>query len=623
MSVGKRTMALAGLLLFSVLLSACGNVDTTASTPDAAGQAMGFNHQGVVYAAKAAAPDQQTAVLQLVQAMFNAAPGAEYLNQFSEIVAGGMSMAALADLLARSEVFRLPGLYPETLTHQMFADKFVDNLTGSTVSGANKAWVAAYIADQLDNGKTKGDVIWWAVSALAAVAPSDADWGNAAAQLNNRVDVSYYYSVTKALSSADLSTLQAVTASVTDDPATVTAAMDHVNAANSGSITVKWYLIVDTGQTKYYGNGSELAVAPGSASSAFYGQDAQFSGSQPAYRNNGDGTVTDLHTGLMWVSARGPKMTWDEAAAGATMCAVGGYGDWRMPTIKELYSLIQFTGKSGATDATSIPYIDTNYFEIVFGDVTGGRVIDGQDWSATQYVSTTMNGDATVFGVNFIDGRIKGYPKYQPGSATGNTLYVRYVRGNGSYGVNQFTDNGNGTITDKATGLMWSQSDSGTAKNWQDALAWVQAQNSAHYLGYNDWRMPDAKELQSIVDYTRSPEKTGSAAINPLFLSTAITNEGGVSDYPWYWAGTTHLDSSGGVYVCFGRALGWMKLGSNSYYSLLDVHGAGAQRSDPKNGNVANYFMGYDAGGTAVYGLGPQGDVIRIVNFVRLVRNTP
>ena len=76
----------------------------------------------------------------------------------------------------------------------------------------------------------------------------------------------------------------------------------------------------------------------------------------------------------------------------------------------------------------------------------------------------------------------------------------------------------------------------------------------------------------------------------------------------------------GGVYVCFGESLGWMKPPSLSYYILFDVHGAGAQRSDPKSGSYTNYFLGYNQSGQPVYGFGPQGDVVRINNYVRLVR---
>jgi hypothetical protein len=272
-------------------------------------------------------------------------------------------------------------------------------------------------------------------------------------------------------------------------------------------------------------------------------------------------------------------------------------------------------------DSQHSRYIDTRFFEFKYGDESlGERPIDCQDWSATTYVSTTMNGNATAFGVNFADGRIKGYPKNmnRREGPVANRLYVRYVRGNPDYGKNDLHDNGDGTIADRATGLMWSKADSGKGMDWEAALAWVQAKNEENYLGHSDWRLPNAKELQSIVDYSRSPDTTNSAAIDPVFVCTSINNEGGKVDFPFYWTGTTHLDGppnrqgTAAVYVAFGRALGWMQMPpGQGEYRLLDVHGAGAQRSDPKAGNAADF----------PYGRGPQGDVIRINNFVRLVRS--
>lgn len=168
------------------------------------------------------------------------------------------------------------------------------------------------------------------------------------------------------------------------------------------------YPIVGTGQNQCYDN--SRAISAPQPNQPFYGQDAQHPGKAPAYRDNGDGTVSDLVTGLMWIRGRGKKLSWAEAPAGAKVCRVGGYNDWRMPTIKELHSLIQFTGQCRATTGSK-PFLDTNYFGFAYGDTARGeRMIDCQDWSATQYVSTTMNGDTTVFGVNFADGRIKGYP---------------------------------------------------------------------------------------------------------------------------------------------------------------------------------------------------------------------
>jgi hypothetical protein len=123
--------------------------------------------------------------------------------------------------------------------------------------------------------------------------------------------------------------------------------------------------------------------------------------------------------------------------------------------------------------------------------------------------------------------------------------------------------------------------------------------------------LPNAKELQSIVDYTRSPSTTGSAAIDPLFNVSTIINEAGQTDYPFYWSSTTHANwtatpGASGVYVAFGRAMGYMN------GTWIDVHGAGAQRSDPKSGDPADWPSGH----------GPQGDAVRIYNYVRLVRDS-
>ena len=68
-----------------------------------------------------------------------------------------------------------------------------------------------------------------------------------------------------------------------------------------------------------------------------------------------------------------------------------------------------------------------------------------------------------VFGVNFADGRIKGYGTTMMGQA--KKFNYLLVRGNTTYGQNSFTNNSNGTITDAATGLMWMQDDS-EAGDW-------------------------------------------------------------------------------------------------------------------------------------------------------------
>ena len=185
-------------------------------------------------------------------------------------------------------------------------------------------------------------------------------------------------------------------------------------SATSGS-----YAVVDSGQTATYDASEEIA-APAEGE-AFYGQDAQHEGNAANYADNGDGTVTDNVTGLMWTQTpdldgdgdidADDKLSLDEALASAEDVAVGGYGDWRLPTIKEMYSLIDFGGvdPSGfeGTDTSGLtPFIDTDYFAFAYGDTGAGeRIIDAQMASTTTYVDTTMGGNETMFGVNFADGR--------------------------------------------------------------------------------------------------------------------------------------------------------------------------------------------------------------------------
>ena len=144
------------------------------------------------------------------------------------------------------------------------------------------------------------------------------------------------------------------------------------------------YTIVDTNQTSYYGNTTTISTPASNAS--FYGQDAGYQGKQPSYVDNGNSTVTDLNTGLTWMkSTTSQEMTWAQAVSYASTAVIGGYSDWRLPTIKELYSLIEFSGYTGTSASTSSPYLDTRYFNFSYGDTSAGeRIIDAQEWSSTQ-----------------------------------------------------------------------------------------------------------------------------------------------------------------------------------------------------------------------------------------------
>lgn len=388
------------------------------------------------------------------------------------------------------------------------------------------------------------------------------------------------------------------------------------------------YPIVHTNQKVCYGDSGKISC-PTESSQPYYGQDAQFSRCPPRYVDNEDGTITDKSTGLMW-EKNTELVSFAEAIEGASSCTTGGYTDWRVPTIKESYSLVQFSGVDPAPsslDTTgSEPFIDTTFFEFAYGDGTpyrGGlhalifgkgnyRSIDVQRVSSTIYKRAEPPFFECFRGVNFADGRIKCYPAHNPISFPqyGRKWLVQYVRGPSSYGENDFKDNGDETITDRATGLMWDKDDMGPY-NWEQAFDAVNDKNNqpSGYKGYTDWRIPNIKELQSIVDYSQSPATTGSPAIDDIFSTTKIVNEAGVQDYPYFWSSTTHNHQGRigkeAAYIAFGRALGKI------HGRWTDVHGAGAQRSDPKKGDPKRFPDGR----------GPQGDIIRIYNYIRLVRD--
>jgi PKD repeat protein len=403
------------------------------------------------------------------------------------------------------------------------------------------------------------------------------------------------------------------------------------------------YPVVDTNQTTCYDDAGALASFPSSGDS-YYGQDAQYSGHQKSYTLSADDkTVYDNVTGLTWQSSPNTtnttptyydKKTYTEALAVPAVLnamAYGGFSDWRLPTLKEMYSLIQFSGidcsglSNTYSDTASLtPFIDKNYFKFSYGDaVLDGRILESQYYTTTTFINNP--GDRGVqkqFGVNFADGRIKGYDISSGGAYF--RFFVLCVRGNASYGINNFTDNADDTVTDSATGLMWAKNDSGSSMNWATALAWVQTKNSENYLGYNDWRLPNAKELQSIVDYGNAPEYNSKPAINTDFFNvTSLINEEGEVDYPYFWASTTHacyfqavstVIGKYATYVAFGRSLGY------SSPTLIDVHGAGVQKSDPKTTTYLSSYNTATVNGVAFYYWGPQNDILRAMNYIRLVR---
>ncbi len=129
----------------------------------------------------------------------------------------------------------------------------------------------------------------------------------------------------------------------------------------------------------------------------------------------------------------------------------------------------------------------------------------------------------------------------------------------GCSSAGRFVDNGDGTVTDDCTGLVWQKDgadvngdgliDASDVLSWQQAL---QHCENLEFAGRNDWRLPNVRELQSIVDYGRS-----TPSIDPVFGVASPPMSAASSS--WYWSSSSVLGSPGsGWHVSFdyGYVLG-------------------------------------------------------------------
>jgi len=119
------------------------------------------------------------------------------------------------------------------------------------------------------------------------------------------------------------------------------------------------------------------------------------------YKDNGDGTVTDKVTGLMWQQATpAGTYTWSQAKAYCPTLTPAGYSDWRLPTLIELISLVDFGRSNPAIDTTYFPSTPSNYF-----------------WSASLVTGSSNSGWPVYFGSGDLAGRVLSL-----------TYYIRCVR---------------------------------------------------------------------------------------------------------------------------------------------------------------------------------------------------
>jgi formylglycine-generating enzyme required for sulfatase activity len=254
------------------------------------------------------------------------------------------------------------------------------------------------------------------------------------------------------------------------------------------------FKLPDTGQNSSYTSTS--------------GEDSDFNINTPSFTNNGDGTITDNTTGLMWQKTDGGEMTYENAITYCNNSTLGGNDDWRLPTSHELFSINNYGHVN--------PALDTSYF----------TKTQAEYW----WTSDIRADDATKVWVVNAGGGIGAHPKTETISAGGTKLFhVRTVRNpfSTTFSLPHFSDIGNGTIKDNYTGLVWQKIQSPNMMTWEEALVFSKSFSLA---GKTDWRLPNIKELQSLNDET---------LFKPSFNKNYFTNISSGN----YWSSTTLIQN--------------------------------------------------------------------------------
>ena len=319
-----------------------------------------------------------------------------------------------------------------------------------------------------------------------------------------------------------------------------------------------------TGQTQCYDEHGDMMLCP-KPTERLYGQDANHADINPMSYTKLDDSgrelldsatlwvmVRDNVTGLIWENKQGlldrvknydkphdpdNTYTWFDPTApdrgkpgngtdskdfidALNSASFGSFNDWRLPTAKELGTIVNY----------SVPYpgptIDSGFFQ---------STVPAFYWSSTTYAYHTSFAWGVFFDAPFLYG-------YDYTNDKSTSRYIRAVRGGLSGGA--YKNNGDGTVTDTSTGLMWQQTGYDITKTWEEALLYceVELNSGLGFGGYRDWRMPNIKELRNLVDRSRY-----NPAINTGDFPDTVPS--------FYWSSTTPYhgtDYAWGVYFSFG-----------------------------------------------------------------------
>lgn len=257
----------------------------------------------------------------------------------------------------------------------------------------------------------------------------------------------------------------------------------------------------------------------------------------PRFTVNGDNTaVTDKLTGLIWeLSPVTAVMTWQDALIYANDLILDDCTDWRLPNINELESLCSSREALQGTWLRSIAFSDS--------------VQDSNYWTSTTDASLTDN----AWYVDTSSSRLNTSRK------TNATCHVWAVRGESSILIKtgqtvsyaagddgdletgaawyspRFLDQG-AVIYDKMTGLSWQKTVDTSSRSWTDSFTYARGLN---YDSSEDWRIPNKRELRSIINY-------GESSQTEYLASLGFSN----FDKEYFWTSTIYAQNTSSVFAC-------------------------------------------------------------------------
>ncbi len=219
---------------------------------------------------------------------------------------------------------------------------------------------------------------------------------------------------------------------------------------------------------------------------------------------NGNDTVIDTETGLIWNDILTVDDTWNNSMIQWASTSSAGYSDWRLPTESDMATLLEILNSD-----------DTFALTDVFENIT----FTGSFWTST----LALTDPAKAVVLSFITGEMKESLK----TLTLKGLGVRGER------QNRFIANSDGTVYDSRTGLMWMQetANAGTKMTFRGALNYC---NTLTYASYNDWRIPNRNEMMSLLDAFME----GSSGYSESFADSEATywtssSCSGMAGYAW------------------------------------------------------------------------------------------